>query len=228
MVSTEEMRLRPSELTFRVLQLEPRLATPQEAVEGIKAFLKRKRAGLAEALEILAGEGEVILRATGEVPHEILREARELLMPDWEREPAQEIEVDPDEFVIELPDGLEEPMLEREILRSRARYFPYPVCEWFEITTGELVLTDAQVTYEPEWVMMQDGTEAERSGLHVIPLDSITKCWRGDWWDLPCLMIDTPDRTYRYGWTAERGELERIFDVDEWLVQLRSMLPERE
>jgi len=228
MASTEEMRLRLAVLSFRVLQADPRLATPQEAVEGIKAFLKRKRAGLAEALEILAGEGEVILRATGEVPHEMLREARELLMPDWEREPAGEIEVDPDEFAIELPDELEEPMLEREVLRSRARYFPHPVCEWFEITTGELVLTDARVTYEPEWVMMQDGAEAERSGLHVIPLGHVIKCWRGDWWDLPCLMIQTPERTYRYGWPAQRGELETIFDVDEWLVQLRSMLPERD
>ncbi len=225
---TEEMRLRPADLSFRVLQADPRLATPQEAVDAIKRFLQRRRAGLAEALEILAGEGEVILRATGEVPHQMLREAGELLMPDWEREPAQETEVDPEQFAIELPDELEEPLFDREILRSRARYFPYPTSEWFEITTGALVLTDARVTYEPEWVMMQDAEEAERSGLHVIPIDRISRCWRGDWWDIPCLMIEIPERTYRYGWPSERGEPETVFDVDAWLVQLRSMLAERE
>ena len=47
---------------------------------------------------------------------------------------------------------------------------------------------------------------------------------RGEWWDIPCLMVKTPRRTYRYGWPAERGELETLFDVDEWLRQIGAML----
>ncbi|MHC4592578.1 MAG: hypothetical protein ACYS8L_07795 [Planctomycetota bacterium] len=37
-------------------------------------------------------------------------------------------------------------------------------------------------------------------------------------------MLATGACTYRYGWPAARGEFAAIFDVDEWLVHLRSLL----
>ena len=199
MPSVAEIRFRPSEFSFRVLQVDPASATPAQAARCIQRFLRRKHTGLAEVLEISAGPDEVIIRASGEVPQEMLREARELLCPDWERPPELEIEVDSEQFVIEAVEEPEEPeefLPERQILRSRVRYFPYPICEWFEISTGELLLTDRRITYEPEWAIMAEDDGAEK--------------------------------IYRYGWAAERGEFETIFDVSEWLIQLRSMLPEHQ
>lgn len=228
MASVAEVKLRPSDISARVLQTDPQDTTPEQAARSIERFLRRRHSALAEALEISAGAGEVIIRASGEVPHEMLHEVRELLQPDWERAPAREVEVDAEQFAIEVLEVPEEPLAEREILRSRARYLPYPVCEGFEISTGDLVLTDGRITYEPEWSMMQESEDAEGSGGHLIGLRQIKSCWRSEWLAIPCLMVETPNQVYRYGWPAERRELEKIFDVDEWLVQLRSMLAERQ
>ena len=89
--------------------------------------------------------------------------------------------------------------------------------------TGLLTLTDAQVLYEPEWVIMSEHAQDEGENT-VIPLSDVQDAFRGEWWDIPCLMIRTPRVTYRYGWPAERRELETIFDVDEWVASLRELL----
>ncbi|GAH85088.1 unnamed protein product, partial [marine sediment metagenome] len=195
MPSVAEMKFRPSEFSFQVLLVDPASATPAQAVRCIQRFLRRKHAGLAEALDISAGPDEVIIRASGEAPQEMLHEAKELLCPDWERPPELEIEVDSEQFVIQIVEKPEEALLERQILRSRVRYFPYPVCEWFEISTGELLLTDRRITYEPEWTIMPEDDEAQTSGMHLIALTDIESCQRGDWWDIPCLMVEIHGKT---------------------------------
>ncbi|MHC4789564.1 MAG: hypothetical protein ACYS8K_10235 [Planctomycetota bacterium] len=224
MVSTAETRIRPSQLSFRVLQTDLAGLKPSAAALAVERYLLRKRSGLAQALEISAEVRQVVIRAWGHAPQEMIREAEELLGIGEELAPTKEIEVDPDEFNIEVAQiAVVEPEPEREILRSRARYFPHPTCEWFEISTGELSLVGRQVLYESEWAIMQDdpggGTEQ-----HLIPLDGVRRSWRGEWWNIPCLMLTTQTRTYRYGWPAERSELETLFDVGEWLVHLRSLL----
>ena len=225
MRSEAEMKLSPSELSFRVLQADPARVTPPQAARAVERYLERKRSGLAQALRISAGEREVIIRARGEAPQEMLREARDLLAIGREPAPGAELEVDPDEFAIEPTDAFfEEPELERELLRSKVRYFPHPICEWFEISTGDLTLTDQGIVYEPEWTIMREEEAETGSDRHLIGLAEVESASRGDWWDIPCLMLRTARRTYRYGWPAARGELDAIFDVDEWLQQLRSLL----
>jgi hypothetical protein len=221
-----EVRIRPAQLSFRVLRKPPQDVTAEEASRAVRRFLHMKRPALAQALQIEAGSGYVLLRAEGEVPQEMLREACELLESGSLPPVELEVEVDAEEFAVHVDEPPVESLGAREILRSIVRYFPHPVCEWFEITRGLLVLTDQQVTYEPEWLMMQDEA-AQRSGRHVIRLDSMLGCGRGEWWDVPCLMIETAGFTYRYGWPAERGELELVFDVDEWLEHLRRLLQDR-
>jgi hypothetical protein len=226
MPSVHEARIHPHTLAFRVLQKKPDLATAQDACRGVKRFLHAKRPALAQALEIEVDAGQVVLRASGEVPDEMLREALELLESARPPEAEDEIRVDPSLFAVQTTPEIERLDPEREVLRSRVRYFPCPVCEWFEISTGELTLSDRQIVYEPEWVIMQDEA-AQQSGRHVIPLESMLDFGPGEWWDVPCLMIETPEVTYRYGWPAERGELDRIFDVEEWLRSLRDLLQSR-
>jgi len=167
----------------------------------------------------------VVVHAWGEAPAEMLREAHELL--GLAVEPVdEELEVDPGEFAVEVLDiASQAPEMESELLRSKVRSFPCPVCEWFDITAGELVLSDLRVCYEPEWAILTDeGETSEKPGAHAIPLSEITRVYRGEWWDVPCLMIETRQRTYRYGWPAERGDPERVFDVDEWVQEIRGLL----
>jgi len=223
MAKVEEIRIKPSELAYRVLQRSPDSATAPAAAAAVHRYLQRKRAGLAAALEIEPAGRHVILRARGEVPHEMLREAMQLLESARPPEPTAEIEVDAEQFAVSVDEKVLGDSWEREIIRSTVRYFPHPVCEWFEISTGELTLTDKQIVYEPEWQIMQD--EAAREfGKHVIPLGEVLGVSRGEWWDVPCLMVAAPGITYRYGWPAERGDLELIFDVDEWLDNLRKLV----
>jgi len=223
MSSVEETRVGLSSLSFRVLQAPPDEVSPAAAASAVRRFLERKRPGLAQALEIEAAPGGVMLRARGEAPGAMLHEALDLLESTRPPVAEREIEVDPEEFAIETAEGVADVLHEREVLRSRVRYFPYPICEWFEISTGELALSDHRVTYEPEWQIMQDEA-AHASGQHLIPLNSVDRVERGEWWDVPCLMIYTPRTTYRYGWPAERRDIELLFDVDEWLLRIRQLL----
>jgi hypothetical protein len=225
MASSAEMRLAPSELSFRVLQKEPSSVSADQAVRAVTRFLQRKRKGLAKALEISASGGEVVIRASGEAPHEMLREAGELLGLGQDAESHLEIEVDPAEFAVAVLDiASEEPRLEQEILRSKVRYFPHPSCEWFEISSGLLLLSSRQVAYEPDYVVMADDQAGAQEGAHAVALGDIRRVYRGEWWDIPCLMIETADRTYRYGWASERAEPETVFEVDEWLDEIRFLL----
>ncbi len=229
MPSEAQMRLKPLDLSYRVLQMIPQEATPNEAARAIRRYVMRKRSGLAQVLEVEATAKDVIVRARGEYPDDLLREATELLGVGRPPEPDVDIEVDAALFgieVIEVPE--EEPVYERELLRSRVRYFPHPVCEWFEISTGALALTGRRITFEPEWAAMPEDGEATRSGIHEIELADLEDVWQGDWWDVPCLMLRTPLRTYRYGWPGDRGDLEALFDVDEWIAALRPLLGESE
>jgi len=224
MPSVAMTKVRPSDLSFRVLQADPEGISPEQAARAVTQYLQRKRAGLAGAVEVSVGTGCVTIRARGEAPWEMIREVEELLGIGVELRPEGEIEVDPAEFVVKAFDVPNvEPDLERELLHSRARYFPYPVCEWFEINTGELSLTDRRIFYEPEWTLVEEDSLRE-AGQHLIPLAQVQDVKCSEWWDIPCLLVITRELTYRYGWPAERGEPETIFDVDEWLVCLRSLL----
>ena len=229
MSSVAEARIRPDELSFRVLQADPRRLGPDEAARAVRLFLERKRSGLAQALRISAGPHEVVLRAEGEMPQQIIDEARDLLGISQPLAAEDEVEVDPAEFAIDvLPQAEAEPEFEREVLRSRVRCFPYPECEWFEISTGALTLSNVHVLYEPEWLIVSEQGQNTRGENTVIPLHKVVRCYRGEWWDVPCLMIETPEVTYRYGWPAERGELDMLFEVDEWLEAMRRLLEEPE
>ena len=150
-------------------------------------------------------------------------------MRRWDlEEVAGDIEVDPAEFSIEVTQPVGEPGPgEREIIASIVRYFPYPECEWFEIRDGRLTLTQRQIVFEPDLIITEN-PDSDASASHVIPLTEIERVYAGEWWTVPCLMVQTPRITYRYGWAAERGELELIFDVDEWLGYVRPLLAERE
>jgi hypothetical protein len=219
------MRLVPSQLSFRVLQKDPFAVSVEQAARAVTRFLQRKREGLTQALEISASGDEVVIRASGEAPDEMLREAGELLGLGEEPEPHLEIEVDPAEFAIKVLDVTsEEAHLEEEILRSKVRYFPYPSCEWFEVSSGHLLLTDHRVVYEPDYVIMADEDGGPQQDARAVALGEIKRVYRGEWWDIPCLMIETAGRTYRYGWAAEREELETVFEVDEWLQEIRFLL----
>ena len=224
MRSVAQLRLRPSELGYHILGADPGAVEAAEAAEALKGYLGRKRPALAGTLEVRASGAEVLVRAAGRAATDALRELIDLLESYRLPEPEAEVEVDPDEFALEVADWpAPEVAEERLVLRSRARYFPYPVCEWFEISTGELRLTDRRVVYEPEWAIVGDGRKSRGEG-HEIPLGEVLEVERGEWWDVPCVLIRTAGLTYRYGWPAERREPETAFDVDEWLERLRSVL----
>ncbi|NLW50953.1 MAG: hypothetical protein GXY85_08970 [Candidatus Brocadiaceae bacterium] len=224
MASIAEWHVRPEELNYRVLQADPLRVGVDQAATAVRRFLLHRRPGLGQAIRVSAGGRDVVLRAEGEAPEQLIEEARELLGLDRAPAAEEEIEVDPAEFAVEVvPEALTAPHFEREVLRSRVRCFPYPECEWFSISTGLLTLTDRHALYEPEWLIMGD-QGAERGETTFIPLSEVRECYRGEWWDVPCLMIRTDRAVHRYGWPAERGELELIFDVDEWLGALRTLL----
>lgn len=208
--------------------MDPVLADAAVAARAVERYLLRKRRGLAQALEISGDRGAVLIRASGEFPQEMIREAEELLEIGAALVTVGVLEVDPAEFTIAVSDiVMPEPDPKREILHSQVRYFPHPTCEWFEISTGSLTLDNRGILYEPEWVIVRDDP-GRPSDQHVIPVADVRNCRRGQWWDIPCLMLDTGQFTYRYGWPAARGEFAAIFDVDEWLVHLRSLLREQE
>jgi len=224
MPSVAERCMAISELSFAVLQKRAEDATPEQAVAAVRRYLELRYPALAGALQISAGVGGVVLRAEGEAPWELVGEAVERLRrPDLE-EAAGEIEVDAEEFAIAPSDLPQEAAPdEREIISSEVRYFPYPDCEWFEIRHGRLMLTDRKIVFEPRLVVAEN-PDAEMAARHVIPLAAIQKAYRGEWWTVPCLMLQTADMTYRYGWPAERGEPSLIFDVDEWMLHIRSLV----
>ncbi len=222
----EQMRIPAAELSARVLGAPAGALSPQARAYAVRRWLQRRRPALAGAITVEAAEGGVLLRAEGEVAEARLREARELLRPEHPAAAAEEVEIEVDaaEFAVETT-GTPEPepaRREPERLRSEVRYFPYPTCEWFEISTGELVLTERRVRFEPRLQIVGESGWG-RSGEHEHPLEDLLRFWRGEWWDVPCLMLQMPQRTYRYGWPARRQEPGTIFEVDEWLSLLRSI-----
>jgi hypothetical protein len=223
MAHEAELDIRPRELSFRVLLMDPHEATPERAVPALRAWLDRKRPGLAAALEIAPAGEAIRFTARGESPEATLRELEDLLGIGRELVPQGEIEVSAERFAIEVAPGADRRPDEREILRSRVRSFPYPVCEWFDINTGMLVLTDRRITYEPEHVPIAERDYPERH-IVEIPLKTVTNARRGLWWDVPCLMLETDGLTHRFGWPAERRELATVFDIAEWLETLRELL----
>jgi len=220
-----QLTLLPAELSFRVFQMNPAHIGAAEAARAVLSFLERKRPGLAQALEVSSEGPQIVIRASGEAPDQMLREVAELLGLTEDRQPVGEIDAPPEDFTIQVIQfAQEEPHLEREVLRSRVRYFPHPVCEWFEMSTGELVLSDVRLVYEPEWaVLPEDWAASQKQGVHSIALTEITAVYRGEWWDVPCLMVETGGKTFRYGWPAEREEAAE-FDVDEWVEEMRFLL----
>jgi hypothetical protein len=224
MASIREIRLLPAHLSFRVLQKDPATATAEEALQAVQAFFRRRRAGLASVLEMRAEGDHIVLAATGEFPGEVLREAAELLSLGALEEPVGEIEVPAEEFAVEADVQVSDFLDEREVLFSRVRCFPLPECQWFDVTTGDLFLTDRRMIYEPEWVILSEESRGEERPRYVVPLTDVRDVSQGEWWDIPCLMVDTVSTTYRFGWPGVRGAPDSIFDVAEWLEQFRKLL----
>jgi hypothetical protein len=226
MPSTAEERFRPDAFDFRVTGAAPGEATARRVAAAARDYIARLRPGLAQVVQVEAEGGAVVLRASGEWPGDVLAEARDLLGLREPDEAEDELEVDAAEFAVEAVSYVsEEAEAEGELLHSKVRCFPHPVAEWFEISSGDLFLTDRAVIYEPEWQLMQDDS-ARNDNRRVTPLEEIEQVYRGEWLGVPCLMIQTPGITYRYGWPSERGELELIFNVDEWIERLRSLREE--
>jgi hypothetical protein len=218
----------PSERTWRIAPSAPIYKAFQELAEGdtplhvaraIRGFLRSQRPDLASVLEVAANEEQVLVRVGGGVSDEAVSDLRGMLTWGPGSAPAGELEVDAEEFTVQVTSLPESVELEEEILRSDVRYFPYPECQWFEIGVGQLVLTATRVLFEPRWEMPREPGSGP-SGEHVILLSTVRSTARDEWWDIPCLMLETELRVYRYGWPAERGELEYLFDVDEWLAEI--------
>jgi len=225
MPSEAELTIRPARLSFRVLQADPQQTTAEAAARAVRRYVKRERPGLAGALEIRASGRNVLVRARGESPEAMLQELVDLLGMERDGAALATIEVDPAEFRIEVTKDAvpgEQVRPEREILRSRARCFPHTICEWFDISTGILLLTERRIVYEPQYVA--PGGSGGGPRRTVIDLNGIRRAYRGEWWDIPCVMIETRERTHRFGWPARRHELDAIFDVTEWLEAIRRLL----
>ncbi len=212
-----------AELSYRVLQMPHEEATAGEAATAVRRYLLREHPALAGVVEVTAGQGAVVLRAEGEAPEELLGEAAALVRRRDLEPVGGEIEVDEAEFAIEVTETVaESEEAEREVLTSDVRYFPYPECEWFEVRAGRLTLTDRRIVFEPR-LIIAESPDAEAATRHDTPLAEVEKAYRDEWLAVPCLMVQTPRAIYRYGWPARRGELELIFDVDEWLERIRSL-----
>ncbi len=220
-----DLTLALAELSYRVLQMPHEEATAREAAVAVRRFLLREHAALAGVVKVTAGEGAVVLRAEGEAPEELLGEAATLVRRRDLEPVGGELEVDAAEFAIEVVESEPEPEdVEREVLASDVRYFPYPECEWFEVRDGRLTLTDRRIVFEPR-LIIAESPDAEAATRHDTPLAEVERAYRDEWLAVPCLMVQTPQATYRYGWPARRGEVELIFDVDEWLERIRSLAP---
>ncbi len=218
-----ELRIRPARLGLHVLKSSPAGVTALDAARALEDYLREEHPDLADAVRVWPADRRVVVRVEGPDPVEILRRVRELITRGRELEGVREIEVDPQEFSV-AAGPLPQRVLDLEcLLRSEVRYFPHPVCEWYDVSTGHLTLTEECITYEPKWQIVTDDRTGRR-GDHLIGLAEIEGCCRGVWWDIPCLMIETPALTYRYGWPASVTDPEQAFDVDDWLVELRALL----
>jgi len=225
-----ELLIRPVELSYRILREAPDDATPEAAAHAVAAWVLRMRPGLAGLLHISTTPSAVRVQAWGEYPEQILVELADLLGLHQALIPHSILNVDANEFTIEVSTSLPETQthLEREVLRSRVRHFPYPICEWFDISTGALRLTNKRVQFESEHFILTSPIGPACVDVLEISLDCIQKVWRGEWWDMPCLMIATAETTHRFGWPADRLGIETLFDISEWINALRTLLPEME
>lgn len=221
-VSKADMTIRPQELSHRVLQMPPDDATARQAAVALRKWLGRKRPALAGALDIRAMGGLVRVSARGHAPEAMLFELDDLLGLHRDLTPVGEIEVPIQQFAIGASPHPDLVPIERELLRSRVRYFPYPECEWFDISTGMLTLTDRRITYEPEHIPIVERDEPKSRVLQVA-IEQVRECRRGHWWDIPCLMVVTRPVAYRFGWPAERRDAATVFEVAEWLECLRAL-----
>jgi hypothetical protein len=218
---TAEAIIPVERISFRVLGREPDPERTRHAAGAVRSYLQRKRPALAGALDVRPGPGGVRLCATGMAPEQMLAEVKDLIVEEPLR-PVGEIDVDPEEFIIELGGLAAGYAWDAPILHSRVRSFPYPECEWYDVTSGLLTLTPRQLSYEPEMVILGDAA-AEPGGRIDVPLDGLVAAGRAEWWDVPCLLVETARQTHRFGWPAERGDPALEFDVEEWLAQLRKI-----
>lgn len=229
MPAGSELLIRPVELSYRILREPPDDATPEAAAHAVAAWVQRMRPGLSGLLHISVTPAAVRVQAWGEYPESTLNELADLLGLRQPMIPRGILVVDADEFTIEVSSSLDESDAEREILRSRVRHFPYPICEWFDISTGMLRLTDKRMQFESEHFILNSPVGPSCVDALEISLDCIQEVCRGDWWDMPCLMIRTAETTHRFGWPAERMDIETLFDIGEWINALRAQeLPEME
>ena len=221
------LTIRLEELSSSVLGDRGRESSLQ-AAEAVMAYLREKQPQLAQALSIRACQDHIIVRASGANQLGTLRAVEGVLgvedrLPEDSSDDLPEIEVDVDEFLVPAAQAVESPEGGEEILRSRARYFPLPTCEWFEIREGELALWPDRVVFEGSYQIVGDSS-ADSGDLINIPLREVVRFERDVWWNVPCLTIETAQKAYRFGWPAARDVPERLFDVEEWLDALRGIL----
>jgi len=205
---------------------------------AIRRFLREHQPWIAERMEVEAeGDHAVVApRAgpggggrAGERPLELLRAVQGVLgmadkLPGFlGDDELPEIGVDGGEFGLQATMGQAEALPDRVELRSRARYFPFPEAEWFEVCEGELTLTREHITFDsPQRIQLEQ--EEQPSRRHVISIAHVTGVGRDTWLHIPCLRVDTARRVYRYGWPSRRPEPESCLDIGEWQVKLKSLL----
>jgi len=224
------------EVSARLLAQIGPTPTGAALAEAVGAFL-RHQPWIAERVEVQACEGHAVVvararpqhgRSAAEDPLELLRAVEGLLgmedkLPEvLDADELPEIDVGDEDLPVPAAEGPRHARAALELLRSRARCFPLPRAEWFEIQEGQLVLTSDRIVFEPRYRMgLAEGAPTARG--HSIPLSEILDVGRDTWCDVPCLRVDAADRSCRYGWPPRREDPASNFDVAEWLEKLKSI-----
>jgi len=223
------LTVEPSELDSRIVEGLPEDCGAREGALALATFLRERQPQLASAVRVGHSGERIVVLPSGERPLETLRAVQALLGVS-DRLPGEvpskelpEIEVDAEEFHIEPVAQEPGPTYAQEALGSRVRYFPHPSCEWFEISEGELFLTKRDIDFRPRWQITTEVGE-KREGGHHIPLEAVKRFHWDSFLGIPCLNIETPHKTYRYGWASVREEPESVFDVDEWIEILGQLI----
>ena len=230
--------MRADEVSAAVLRGVGPRAAGEVLVEAIRRFLRDRQPWLAERVEVQA-EGEEVMvvprsgrigeRRAGERPLELLRSVEGVLgmadkLPEFsDTDELAEVSVEGHDFGLPAAGDEVGAPAGAVRLRSKVRYFPLPVAEWFEVCEGELVLTLDGITFKPRYRIEQE-EEGRSSRMHAIPIASVTGVARDTWLHVPCLRVETLQGAYRYGWAPRREELESCFDIAEWRAKLEALV----
>lgn len=226
------LTIRPAELSAEILKGSGRESTARVA-QALREFLQERQPQLSALVTISACPGQIVVRASGEHALDTLRSVEGVLgmedrLPEalpFDEMP--EIEANEKEFSLEATKSVQEPAARKASLRSKVRYFPTPICEWFEISDGELLLEEDRLVFKPKHQIVPD-SGASPEGVISIEFENIKDFGRDVWWNVPCLGIETEQKAFRFGWPPRREEPESIFQIEEWLDTLRRLLGRRE